>query len=102
MIATKNRNYDRMSDGLKDAIYIIELMMQNRGRSVSFNRVRQDNEGGLAILFDGKMTRDDMKQVYLQFKDDYCDCNDYPAQEFADSKQTEFYLNPNRYFYLTK
>ncbi len=102
MIATKTKNYDRMSDGLKDGIYIIELMMQNRGRSVSLNRVRQDNEGGIAILFDGKMTRDDIKQCYLQFKDDYTDCNDYPAQVYPDSQQTEFYLNPNRYFYLTK
>lgn len=102
MIATKTKNYDRMSDGLKDGIYIIELMMKNRGRSVSLNRVRQDNDGGIAILFDGTMTRDDIKQVYLQFKDDYCDCNDYPAATSERYKQTEFYLNPNRYFYLTK
>jgi len=102
MISTKQKNYDCMSDGLKDAIYIIELMMKNRGRSVSLKRVRQDNEGGIAILFDGKMTSGDIKQCYFQFKDDYTDCNDYPARVFADTNQTEFYLTPNRYFYLTK
>ena len=102
MIATKTNNYDRVSDGLKDGIYLIELMMQNRGRKVSLKRVRQDNEGGIAILFDGVMSQDDLKQAYLQFKDDYCDCNDYPAQVFANEKQTEMYLQPNRYFYLTK
>lgn len=102
MIATKNENYDRMSDGLKDGIYLIELMMQNRGRKVSLKRVRQDNEGGIAILFDGKMTQDDIAQCYLQFKDDYSDCNDYPAQVFANTNQVEFYLTPNRYFYLSK
>lgn len=102
MIATKNQRWDRVSDGLKDAIYLIELMMQNRGRKVALNRVRQDKEGGIAILFDGQMTSDDMKQSYLQFKDDYTDCNDYPAQVFAKSNQTEMYLYPNRYFYITK
>lgn len=102
MISRKNLRWDRVSDGLKDAIYLIELMMQNRGRSVSLNRVHQDKEGGIAVLFDGKMTRSDIKQCYLQFKDDYTDCNDYPARVFADTDQTEFYLNPNRYFYLAK
>lgn len=102
MIATKENRWDRVSDGLKDGIYLIELMMQNRGRKVTLKRVRQDNEGGIAILFDGMMTADDLKQAYLQFKDDHTDCNDYPAQIFADSRQTEMYLCPNRYFFLTK
>ena len=102
MIATKEKNYNCVSALLQDAIHLIEMMMQNRGRSVSLKRVRQDNEGGIAILFDGKMTESDIKQCYLQFKDDYTDCNDYPAQVYPDSNQTEFYLNPNRYFYLNK
>lgn len=102
MIATKNIRWDCVSDGLKDAIYLIELMMQNRGRNVTFNRVRQDKDGCIAILFDGRMTCDDMEQSYMQFKDDYTDCNDYPAQVFAKENQTEMYLNPNRYFYLAK